>query len=80
MRDSSIEEFAIGAHRAFCGSDPAGGFRFIKLHEHTVETVAAARAAIGPDVALMVDTNCYWNSVEDAAANRRFRRNGLRGG
>lgn len=38
------------------------GYRQVKLHEHSVDTVAAAREAIGPDVALMVDTNCFWDS------------------
>ena len=41
------------------------GYRQIKLHEHTIEAVAAARQAIGPDIPLMVDTNCHW-TVEDA--------------
>lgn len=40
------------------------GYRAVKLHEHSVEAVAAARAAIGPDVALMVDTNCFWDTPE----------------
>jgi L-alanine-DL-glutamate epimerase-like enolase superfamily enzyme len=43
------------------------GYRRIKLHETTVPEVAAARIAIGPDIPLMVDTNCPW-SAEDAAA------------
>ena len=38
----------------------ARGYTRIKLHERSVEAVAAARAAMGPDVALMVDTNCAW--------------------
>ncbi len=37
------------------------GFRHIKLHEREVATVAAARETIGPDVALMLDTNCTWD-------------------
>jgi L-alanine-DL-glutamate epimerase-like enolase superfamily enzyme len=41
------------------------GYRHIKLHEKTAETVAAARAATGPGVPLMVDTNCAW--LPDAA-------------
>ncbi len=34
------------------------GYRAVKLHETTLPAVFAARAAIGPDVALMVDMNC----------------------
>jgi L-alanine-DL-glutamate epimerase-like enolase superfamily enzyme len=34
------------------------GYRAIKLHETTVPTVVTARAAIGPDIPLMVDMNC----------------------
>jgi L-alanine-DL-glutamate epimerase-like enolase superfamily enzyme len=40
------------------------GFRRIKLHERTADAVAAARAAAGPDVSLMVDTNCAWSPAE----------------
>jgi L-alanine-DL-glutamate epimerase-like enolase superfamily enzyme len=36
------------------------GYTAIKVHEHTVETVAAGRQAAGPNIALMVDTNCAW--------------------
>ncbi|MEE8515986.1 MAG: mandelate racemase/muconate lactonizing enzyme family protein [Alphaproteobacteria bacterium] len=41
------------------------GYSQIKLHERTVEAVAAAREAIGPDIELMVDTNCHW-TVDEA--------------
>lgn len=34
------------------------GYREIKLHEKTAPAVAAARAAAGADVPIMVDTNC----------------------
>ena len=44
------------------------GYRHIKLHEHSVEVVAAAREAIGPDVSLMVDTNCYWDDPDQIIA------------
>ena len=37
------------------------GYRQIKLHEKTAETVAATRAVTGPGVPLMVDTNCAWS-------------------
>lgn len=40
------------------------GYRHIKLHEHSVEMVAAAREAIGPDISLMVDSNCYWDNAD----------------
>lgn len=36
------------------------GYRHIKLHEHSVDVIRAARKAIGPDIKLMVDTNCFW--------------------
>jgi len=39
----------------------AQGYRHIKLHEIDPAIVHAARAAAGPGVALMVDTNCPWN-------------------
>jgi L-alanine-DL-glutamate epimerase-like enolase superfamily enzyme len=41
------------------------GYRGVKLHQVDVASVAAARAAVGEDVDLMLDTNCPW-SVEDA--------------
>ncbi len=44
----------------------ARGYRHIKLHEHSVEAVAAARAAVGPGVPVMLDTNCFWPTVEAA--------------
>jgi L-alanine-DL-glutamate epimerase-like enolase superfamily enzyme len=44
------------------------GYRHIKLHEHGVAAVAAARRAIGPDVSLMVDTNCHWQEPADIIA------------
>jgi L-alanine-DL-glutamate epimerase-like enolase superfamily enzyme len=43
----------------------------VKLHQKTPEMAAAARKAIGPGVALMIDTNCAWTSVEDAVAAAR---------
>lgn len=38
----------------------AHGFRGIKLHELTKTDIAAARAAVGPDVPIAVDVNCNW--------------------
>jgi D-galactarolactone cycloisomerase len=46
----------------------ARGYRHVKLHEHTVETTAAARRAAGDGISLMVDTNCYWDKPADVVA------------
>jgi D-galactarolactone cycloisomerase len=54
------------------------GFTAVKLHQTDVESVAAAREAAGPDVDLMLDTNCPW-TVEDAIRiGRRLERHELR--
>ena len=50
------------------GAAAARGYGAIKLHEHSVEAAAAARAAIGPERALMMDTNCHWDSPEAIVA------------
>lgn len=49
------------------------GYRHVKLHERTVEAVAAARSALGPDIGLMLDTNCSWDKdrAMDMAAKLR---------
>jgi L-alanine-DL-glutamate epimerase-like enolase superfamily enzyme len=44
------------------------GYRYVKLHERTPEAVAAAREVTGPDIPLMVDTNCAWTSAEAETA------------
>jgi L-alanine-DL-glutamate epimerase-like enolase superfamily enzyme len=43
------------------------GYRHIKLHERTADSVAAAREVAGPDIPIMVDTNCAWTPAEAAA-------------
>jgi len=55
MRYQEPKAVAEAASRAV-----AAGYRHIKLHEIDVPQVAAAREAIGPDIALMLDTNCPW--------------------
>ncbi len=42
----------------------AAGYDHMKLHEITVEAVAAARQAGGDKMAIMVDTNCPWTPFE----------------
>ncbi len=44
-----------------CNIARARGYQHIKLHERTTEAVAAARAALGPDIGVMLDTNCTWD-------------------
>jgi L-alanine-DL-glutamate epimerase-like enolase superfamily enzyme len=43
-----------------CRHYAAQGFRMLKLHQTDVESVKAAREAVGPAVELMLDTNCPW--------------------
>jgi L-alanine-DL-glutamate epimerase-like enolase superfamily enzyme len=53
------------AHVAkICAEATSRGYRHIKLHERTIEEVAAARDAVGANVALMLDTNCHWSPDE----------------
>lgn len=42
------------------------GFRRMKLHETAPGAIAAARRALPPDAALMVDVNCPWSREEAA--------------
>ena len=53
-----------------CRHFASQGFRMLKLHQTDVESVRAAREAVGPDVDLMLDANCPW-SPEDAIAMAR---------
>lgn len=46
----------------------AEGYTEIKLHERTAPALAAVRRAVGPDVPVMVDTNCAWLPDEAEAA------------
>lgn len=46
------------------------GFGMLKLHEVDLESVRAAREAVGPDVELMLDTNCPWSLAEARAMAR----------
>jgi L-alanine-DL-glutamate epimerase-like enolase superfamily enzyme len=58
---------------AMCARMVALGFRHIKLHEHSVACVAAAREAAGGDVALMNDVNCPFTVAEAIAMERACR-------
>jgi len=56
----------------FCEDAASRGHMRIKLHEIGVDEVAAAREAVGPHIALMVDTNCPWTADEAIAMARQF--------
>ena len=53
-----------------CRQYVAQGFRMLKLHQTDIASVAAARDAVGPDVELMLDTNCPWTPFEAIAMAR----------
>jgi len=55
------------------GEMVARGFRHIKLHEHSVEAVNAAREGAGPDIALMNDVNCPWSVAQAMEMERAYR-------
>ena len=62
--DYVAEDFTEAAARAY---------RSIKLHGRTVETIAAARAAVGPDIAVMLDRNCTWSPDQAVDMARRLK-------
>jgi D-galactarolactone cycloisomerase len=56
---------------AACERALAQGFRHLKLHEERLDSVRAARAAVGEATWLALDTNCPWSvsqSIEKAHA------------
>ncbi len=55
-----------------CRQFVSQGFRMLKLHQTDLASVRAAREAVGPDVELMLDTNCPWTPDEAIAMARRF--------
>ena len=50
--------------RNVCNTVLSRGYKHVKLHERTVETVAAARATLGEKFPLMLDTNCTWTPAQ----------------
>ncbi|GJH13278.1 mandelate racemase/muconate lactonizing enzyme family protein [Caballeronia novacaledonica] len=59
IRYGDPELVAINVRRAV-----KSGYRHLKLHETTVETVRAAREAAGPDIEITLDVNCPWTVRE----------------
>src|SRR5215468_6463723 len=56
-----------------CAERTAAGFKHIKLHEHSVAAVMAARDGAGPDVAMMNDVNCPWTVAEALEMEQAYR-------
>ena len=54
------------------------GFRAVKLHQTDIASVAAAREVAGPDVDLMLDTNCPWTVEQAIDVGRRLEPYALR--
>lgn len=48
------------------------GYARVKLHEIDTAAVAVARKAMGPDIKLMVDTNCPWTVDQAIAMAKSF--------
>ncbi len=61
-----------------CAAAAQQGWTAIKLHQIDVESVAAAREAVGQGVELMLDTNCPWSVEEAIRMGRRLEKYGLR--
>jgi len=49
---------------AACERLVARGYTLLKLHQTDVESVRAAREAVGSDIGLMLDANCPWTPAE----------------
>lgn len=56
----------------------ARGYTALKLHQVDVESVAAAREAVGDGVELMLDVNCPWSVEEAMRIGRKLERFNLR--
>ncbi len=54
------------------------GFTAVKLHQTDAGSVAAAREVAGPDVDIMLDTNCPWTVEQAIDMGRRLERYELR--
>jgi D-galactarolactone cycloisomerase len=58
--------------RSICERMIQSGFAHVKLHEHAVEAVAAAREGVG-DKALMNDVNCPWTVPQALEMERLYK-------
>jgi L-alanine-DL-glutamate epimerase-like enolase superfamily enzyme len=56
----------------YCQQALSDGFGAIKLHEVSEPVIAAARAALPQDAALLLDVNCEWSVADAIAVGRRL--------
>jgi len=56
----------------YCQQALGDGFGAIKLHEVSEPVIAAARAALPQDAALLLDVNCEWSVADAIAVGRRL--------
>ena len=76
--DASLLRYADQARVArYCERALNEGFAAIKLHEVSEPVIAAARAAVPRDVALLLDVNCEWSVEHAIAVGRRLAPMGL---
>jgi D-galactarolactone cycloisomerase len=61
----------------FCKRALDDGYRAIKLHEVNEAVIAAARAAVPRDAALLLDVNCEWSVPDAIAVGKRLAPLGL---
>lgn len=66
-----------GLVQRFAAEAVAGGYRSVKLHEVTEDTIAAGRLGAGPDTHLTVDVNCAWTVAEARRFAPVLRRHGI---
>jgi L-alanine-DL-glutamate epimerase-like enolase superfamily enzyme len=66
-----------GTVAKICAAMVARGFKHIKLHEHSVEAVRAAREAAGANIAIMNDVNCPWSVSQALEMEQAYRPHGL---
>jgi L-alanine-DL-glutamate epimerase-like enolase superfamily enzyme len=59
--------------RKVCGAALGRGYRHIKLHERTVDAVAAGREMVGTGYPLMLDTNCAWDLDQALEMTRKLK-------
>jgi L-alanine-DL-glutamate epimerase-like enolase superfamily enzyme len=75
---ASLLRYADGALVArYCEQALGEGFRAIKLHEVSEPVIAAARAAVPRETALMLDVNCEWSVADAIAVGKRLAPLGL---